>query len=165
MRFPVTMSNKGFTFAATRQNFDRLVPENSRRGLVLVDFWSPRAGPSLRQRDMLTCLAEALRGRFLLVTVNSDEEKRLTDDLGVRSLPSLKLFRHGRVVKEVRGVQPERDYREIVERHLGGPGSALEARALAPWKRGETDAALQDWPRGPSRIPTIPGRPSCSRSS
>jgi putative thioredoxin len=131
-----------FIYSATGENFDRLVLENSRKGLVLVDFWSPRAGPSLRQREMLTRLANAMGGRFLLVAVNTDEEKQLVREYGVRSLPSLKLFRHGRVVEEVRGVQPEADYRRIVERHLAGSGDRVQAAALAAWQAGQQDKAI-----------------------
>lgn len=67
-------------FAATRENFDQLVVQNSRRGLVLVDFWSPKAGPSLRQRQMLTRLTGQLGGRVLLATVNTDEQKQPARD-------------------------------------------------------------------------------------
>jgi putative thioredoxin len=137
------MDRKHFLRAATRQNFERLVLENSRKGLVLVDFWSPRAEPSRRQRQMLTRLAEEFGGRFLLVTVKTDELEQLAHEFGVRSLPSFKLFRHGRVVEEVRGVQPEADYRQIVERHLGTPGEPAQLRALELWQRGEADAALR----------------------
>lgn len=158
------MGSNGFIFAATRQNFDTLVLQNSRRGLVLVDFWSPRAGPSLRQRQMLSQLAHALNGRFLLVTVNTDEQKQLADDFSVRSLPSCKLFRNGRVVEEVRGVQSETDYRKLVERHLAGVGDQIQQAALGLWQAGEHDKAIQflaqavmEDPENP-RLPLLMGK-------
>lgn len=137
------MSNPGFIYAATQENFSRLVLENSRRGLVLVDFWAPWVGPSLRQREMLVALAEEYRGRFLLVTVNTDEQKRIADDYGVRSLPLCKLFRHGRVVETLHGVQPRADYREAVERYLGALASPAQQAAMRAWSQGDQEQALR----------------------
>jgi putative thioredoxin len=137
------MPQGGFILEGTRANFHELVLANSRRGLVVVDFWSPRAGPSLRQRELLRRLAEEYAGRFLLVTVNTDQEGRLAGDYGVRSLPSLKLFRHGRVVEEVRGMQTEADYRPLVDKHLGSAATGIKAEALAAWQAGKPDQAIQ----------------------
>lgn len=153
------MGSNSFIFAATGANFDQLVLQNSRRGLVLVDFWSPRAGPSLRQRELLTRLAETFGGRFLLVTVNTDEEQQLAHDYGVRSLPSFKLFRNGRVVKEVRGMQPEADYRSIIERQLAGSGSAVQRAALAAWRGGARDKAIGILAEGAMADPEDAGLP------
>lgn len=126
----------------TAENFPTLVLENSGKGLVVVDFWAPWVGPSLRQQAMLTDVVEALPGRFLLVTVNTDEQKSIAATYGVKSLPACKLFRHGRVVEELYGVQPEADYRRIVERHLGSTDPARRD-ALAAWQAGESDRAVQ----------------------
>ena len=118
----------------TEFNFDRLVIENSRRGLVLVDFWAPWAGPSLRQQQVLKRLANEYRGRFLLVTVNTDEQKGIAQRFAVKSLPSCKLFRKGKVVEDVRGMQPEADYKTLVDRYLvplGDKARLAAARACS----------------------------------
>ncbi|MEJ2466045.1 MAG: tetratricopeptide repeat protein [Candidatus Thiodiazotropha sp.] len=125
------------------ENFDRLVLENSRRGLVVVDFWAPWVGPSLRQREMLTDLAKRHEGRFLLVSVNTDEQKPLAERFGVRSLPSLKLFHQGELVAEYHGVQPEADYPRIVERYVQRQLDPTCRQAIATWQAGEPDKALQ----------------------
>jgi putative thioredoxin len=125
------------------ENFDRLVLENSRRGLVVVDFWAPWVGPSLRQREMLTELAKRHEGRFLLVSVNTDEQKPLAERFGVRSLPSLKLFHQGELVAEYHGVQPEADYPRIVERYVQRQLDPTCRQAIATWQAGEPDKALQ----------------------
>lgn len=137
------MAEDAFIYAATKDNFSRLVLENSRRGLVLVDFWAPWVGPSLRQREMLVNLAAEYRGRFLLVTVNTDDEKRLAADYAVRSLPLCKLFRHGRVVETLHGVQPRADYREAVERHLGALADRVQQAALRAWGQGDAEQAIR----------------------
>jgi putative thioredoxin len=137
------MTGAAHILAATRENFAQLVLDNSDKGLVLVDFWAPWVGPSLRQRDMLVELAEAYQGRFLLVTVNTDEQKRLAHEYGVRSLPSFKLFRNGRVIEEYHGVQPQADYRRIIDGHLAGSGDRIQAAALHAWQQGDADKALR----------------------
>ena len=57
-----TMSGQSFALEATRENFDQLVLESSRKGPVLVDFWASWAGPSLRQRELLLKLAREYGG-------------------------------------------------------------------------------------------------------
>jgi putative thioredoxin len=47
------MPEEVYAYAGTAENFDTLVLENSRKGPVLVDFWAPWAGPSLRQGELL----------------------------------------------------------------------------------------------------------------
>jgi putative thioredoxin len=137
------MSAAAYVLEGTEYNFDRLVIENSRKGLVLVDFWAPWAGPSLRQQKVLRELAEQYGGRFLLVTVNTDEQKGIAGRFAVKSLPSFKLFRHGRVVEEFHGMQPEADYRAIVDRYLVPLGDKARLAAARAWNAGEHDKAIQ----------------------
>lgn len=143
---------------ATAENFPTLVLGNSGKGLVVVDFWAPWVGPSLRQQAMLTEVAEALPGRFLLVTINTDEQKSIAATYGVKSLPACKLFRHGRVVEELYGVQPQADYRRIIERHLGGNDPARR-EALAAWQAGEADRAVQMLAEAAMASPADPSIP------
>ncbi|MBL3590290.1 MAG: tetratricopeptide repeat protein [gamma proteobacterium endosymbiont of Lamellibrachia anaximandri] len=137
------MAAPSFIFEGTSENFDRLVLENSRRGLVLVDFWAPWVGPSMRQREMLSNLAQEYAGRFLLVSVNTDEQKPLAERFGVRSLPSLKLFKNGEMLAEYHGMQPEADYPRIIDEHATKPVDQVSAGAIAAWQAGDPDKALQ----------------------
>jgi putative thioredoxin len=147
-----------YVLEGTADNFAALVVENSRKGLVVVDFWAPWVGPSLRQREMLIEVVEQLPGRFLLVTVNTDREKGLAHELGVKSLPACKLFRHGRVVEDLHGVQPHADYRRVIERHLGA-SDAVRRAAVEAWQAGRHDRAVQILAEGAMADPTDPGLP------
>jgi len=137
------MPETHYILEGTERNFDALVLENSRKGLVLVDFWAPWAGPSVRQQQVLKRLAEEYAGRFLLVTVNTDQQKGVAARFGVKSLPSFKLFRHGKVVEEVHGMQPEADYRSIVDRYLLPLGDKVRLAAAKAWNDGDRDAAIR----------------------
>lgn len=137
------MNTPAHVLEGTEFNFDSLVLENSRKGLVLVDFWAPWAGPSLRQQRLLKALATQYNGRFLLVTVNTDEQKGIASRFGVKSLPSFKLFRNAKVVEEFHGMQPEADYRTIIDRYLVPLGDKVRLAAAKAWDQGEYDKAIQ----------------------
>ncbi len=137
------MPRSAHILEGTELNFDQLVLENSHQGLVLVDFWAPWVGPSLRQREMLSRLADSHAGRFLLVTVNTDEQKGIAARYAVKSLPALKLFRGGVVVETLYGVQPERDYQAAVERFLVALGDKVRVAAGKAWNQGRHDLAIQ----------------------
>jgi putative thioredoxin len=137
------VSEEVYAFAGTAENFDTLVLENSRKGPVLVDFWAPWAGPSLRQGELLRRLARDYGGRFLLVSLDTGREKRIAERYGVKTLPSCKLFRNGGVVEEVHGMQTEGDYRSLVERHLRPLADRAQAAALTAWDAGDQDRAIQ----------------------
>jgi putative thioredoxin len=137
------MTKSAYILEGTELNFDKLVLENSSKGLVLVDFWAPWAGPSLRQQKLLRQLAEEYGGRFLLVTVNTDQQKGIAGRFGVKSLPSFKLFRNGKVVEDIRGMQPEADYRAIVDRYLVPLADKVRLAAGRAWDQGDHARAIQ----------------------
>ncbi len=83
------------------------------------------------------------KGRFLLVSVNTDEQKALAERFGVRSLPSLKLFRHGEMTGEYHGVQPEADYPRIIDEYVEKKLDKVSQEAVAAWQSGRPDSALQ----------------------
>jgi putative thioredoxin len=124
-----------------------------------VDFWAEWAGPSRRQRELLLRLTREYGGRFLLVTVNTDREKDIAREFGVKSLPSCKLFRHGKPVEHVHGVQTEVDYRELIERHLVPLADRVQAAALKAWHGGDQEKAIQVLAEGALASPDNPAIP------
>lgn len=118
-------------FEATAANFEPLVVANSRRGLVLVHFWSPRAAPCHLLNPRLIALADAYGGRFLLVLANVDELSSLARQWGVASVPTVKFFHHGQVVHTLHGAESEAGLRAAIDRFLPRAGNRLgEARRL-----------------------------------
>ena len=67
----------------TAENFQQLVIENSMRGTVLVNYWTPNAGPCFKLWQALERLSIEYNGRFLLVNVNTDTQKRLARENGI----------------------------------------------------------------------------------
>jgi putative thioredoxin len=153
------MSDLPYVLEATQENFPKLVLENSRKGLVLVDFWASYAGPSLRQRELLLRLTREYGGRFLLVTVSTEREKTLASELGVKSIPSCKLYRNGQPVEHLHGMQTETDYRALIERHLAPLADKVQAAALTAWEHGEHEKAIQVLAEGAMAAPDDPALP------
>jgi putative thioredoxin len=137
------MSHAAYILEGTVDNFDRLVVQNSRRGLVIVDFWAPWVGPSFKQKEILKDLADQYQGRFLLVSVNTDEQKPLAERFGIRSLPSFKLFHQGEMVAEYHGVQPQADYSRIIDEYVHRQPNPGSREAIAAWQAGDPDKALR----------------------
>ncbi len=136
------MADSAFIFEATPDNFTQLVLENSAKGPVLVNYWAPWAGPCLKLWPVLEQLARHYAGRFLLVNINTDTHKALARDYGINSLPTLKMYRHGKVVDEVHGAESEQSLRAFIDKHIARPSDRLLAQALGRYQQGDTAAAL-----------------------
>jgi thioredoxin 2 len=70
---------------------------------VVVDFWAPWCGPCRAMAPQFESAASSLRGRALLVKVNSDDNPKAAARFGIRSIPTLMLFRNGKLEKQVAG--------------------------------------------------------------
>jgi len=136
------MTNSNYTFDATPENFAALVLGNSMKGPVLVNYWSPRAGPCMVLMPRLARLATEYGGKFLLVTVNTDEHARLAREHGVNSVPTVKIFRHGKVVDSVHGAHPDAEFRRLIERHVARESDAAHADAIREYQAGNVERAL-----------------------
>lgn len=137
------MNTSNFVFAANQQSFQRLVIDKSFQAPVLVDFWASWCSPCQMLTPILHNLAEEYAGKFLLVTVNTDEERQLALEHGIRSLPTVRLFRDGEVAEEFFGLQPEAAIRMLIDAHVDRPSDKLRAKAQALQDRGNTLAAIK----------------------
>jgi thioredoxin 2 len=85
-------------------NFDRVVEHSDLP--VVVDFWAPWCGPCRQMAPQFEQAAGALKGRALLVKVNSDDNPRTASRFGIRSIPTLVKLERGREVARVAGARP-----------------------------------------------------------
>lgn len=126
-----------YIFEATDATFDQLVLENSFHKPVLVDFWAEWCAPCKALMPLLAKITEEYQGELLLAKVNCDIEVQTAARLGIRSLPTVVLFRNGQPVDGFMGAQPESAIRELLAPHVTAP-AAPEATPL------ETAQALFD---------------------
>jgi putative thioredoxin len=126
------MATNATAVTVTAGNFMSDVVEASAQIPVLVDFWAPWCAPCRQLMPILDRLAAEYAGRFKLAKVNTDEEPMLAQQIGVRSLPTVVLFKDRAVVEHFVGLVPESQIRELLNRHVGSAeASALDlARAL-----------------------------------
>ncbi len=136
------MDQTTYVYEGTQANFATLVLENSRKGPVLVNFWAEWAGPCHRLFPLLARLAEEYGGKFLLVNLNTDEQKPIAEEYGVKSLPMVKIFRQGKVEEEFHGYQPEPELRRIINRHVVLESDQRITEALRQYKSGDVESGL-----------------------
>lgn len=87
----------------TTDNFNETIAS----GTVLVDFWAPWCGPCKMQTPILDKVAEAIGDKAVVAKVNVDENAPLAAEYGVRSIPTLLVFKGGKKVQDFVGVQQE----------------------------------------------------------
>jgi thioredoxin 1 len=87
----------------TDQSFETEVIKNEKA--VLVDFWAPWCGPCMIMGPIVEELAGELGDKIKIGKINVDENKGTAEKYEIMSIPSLKVFKGGKIVKEFIGVQ------------------------------------------------------------
>jgi putative thioredoxin len=118
-----------------------LIDESFNRPVV-VDFWADWCAPCKQLMPLLEKLAEEYAGAFLLAKINADEQQGISQQLGVRSLPTVMVFKDGQPVDGFAGAQPETAVREMLQKHLPSPWDAKIAEARERLDQGDTSGAL-----------------------
>jgi thioredoxin 1 len=99
------MKNMQLPLQVTESNFENEVLKSDK--FVLVDFWAEWCGPCKAMNPVIEDLAKEYGDALKVAKVNTEENPELTAKFKIRSIPTLLLFKDGKVVTEMIGAVPK----------------------------------------------------------
>jgi len=101
----------------TDQNFDQEVIANDKP--VLVDFWAPWCGPCRMVSPAVSQIAEEMKDIIKVGKLNVDENPQSSSKYQIFSIPTLKIFKNGKILGEILGANPKHIIQEKIKNLLG----------------------------------------------
>lgn len=100
----------------TGENFDSEVLSGSMP--VLVDFWAVWCGPCKMLTPVVDELHAEYEGKAKICKINVDESQELAAKYNVMSIPTVIIFKNGKIAEQFIGVQPKSVYAEALHKHI-----------------------------------------------
>lgn len=85
---------------------------------VLVDFWAPWCGPCRAIAPLVDQVAEEMHGKLKVVKVNTDEAVDVAAQFGIRSIPTLLVFKGGKVAGQIVGAVPMAKLKQVIDKAM-----------------------------------------------
>jgi len=104
------------TLEFSDQSFEEEVLKSSQ--LVLVDFWATWCGPCRMMTPTVDAIAAEYAGRAKVGKLNVDENLTVATRYGIRSIPTLLLFKAGQIQEQVSGTQPKDVINRMLDKYL-----------------------------------------------
>jgi thioredoxin 1 len=100
----------------TDQNFEKEVLQS--KVPVLVDFWASWCMPCLKIAPLVEELSNEYDGKIKFGKMNVENEQKIAQQYGIRSIPTLLIFKDGKIANQLIGVQPKRNLVEKIKEVL-----------------------------------------------
>ena len=99
-------------------DFNDLVIEASINKLIVVDFWAPWCGPCRMVAPIVEEISKDFEGKIKVFKLNTDENPNVASQYGIRSIPTLMIFKGGQKVDTVVGAVPKATLSGTISKHL-----------------------------------------------
>ena len=94
------------------------VIEKSKEKIVIVDFWAPWCGPCKALGPILENIASEFEGKVAVKKINIDENPESPANFGIRSIPTIIMFKNGTVADTKIGLSSEADLKNWINTQL-----------------------------------------------
>jgi len=128
-------------FDVHEQDFEEKVVRASYESVVVVDFWADWCMPCKMLGPVLENVVREFDGGVLLAKLDVDENGELAARFGIRSIPTVKIFKDGSVAEEFVGVMPEPQIRSLLRELAGGEKNDALEQASRLLDEGRLDEA------------------------
>ena len=108
--------NSQYVTAATDDNFDAEVLKSSKP--VLVDFWAPWCGPCKAVGPIVDELADQFKDIIKVMKLNVDDSQKTAQNYNVRSIPTIILFKDGKILDTLIGLVPKERLEDFIKKGL-----------------------------------------------
>jgi thioredoxin 1 len=88
-------------------------------GVTLVDLNAPWCGPCRVQEPIIKKIAKQFEGKATIIEINVDENRETAASLGIHSIPTLIIFKDGREIQRLIGIQSEQSLTQVIKNVLG----------------------------------------------
>ncbi len=140
------------TIAITEQNLTQVI-EQSMLHPVVINFWAPSVPESIEVNHHLEKIAASYPGLMTLAVLNCEEQMMIAQQFGVRSLPTIAIFKQGQPADGAAGPQTEESLRELLGKHLPNEDELAFQAAFAQVQQGEFAQAIPELRR---LLPLLP---------